>query len=128
MRPLGGLGVGFGLWSCDDRTRRRRGGKVEISRLVRDFQGSVGAGENLLLVFAGFHAPAFSTALFRVCWDQLVSFPVKTAHHVRPVTDRDRRIQMLVDGYRTPGQSVAKLRLLDLPYPVPNGHRVVFGH
>jgi hypothetical protein len=45
---------------------RRRSGKVGISRFVRDFQGSVGAAGNLLLVFAGFQAPVFSTALLRL--------------------------------------------------------------
>jgi hypothetical protein len=55
------LGLAFAFLFLQNRSRRRRGGKVGISRFPRDFQGSVGAGENLLLVFAGFHAPAFST-------------------------------------------------------------------
>src|SRR5262249_51709105 len=66
MRPSGRLLLGFVFDFClsRDRSHRcRRGGKVEISRLLRDFQGSVGAGENLFSVFAGFHAPVFSMAL-----------------------------------------------------------------
>src|ERR1035438_4483663 len=70
MRPLGRRLVGFGFGLCfgfaQNRSRSRRGGKVGIPRLLRDFQGSVEAGGNLLLVFAGFHAPAFSTALLGV--------------------------------------------------------------
>ena len=77
MRPLGRR-LGFWVWPLlcrfgQNRSRSRRGGKVGISRLWRDFQGSVGAGGNLLLVFAGFHAPAFSTALFGCRADQLFS-------------------------------------------------------
>src|ERR1035441_5481601 len=93
MRPLGRRLVGFGFGLCfgfgQNRSRSRRGGKVGISRLRRDFQGSVGAGENLLLVFAGFQAPAFSTALFGRRADQLFSRAAVTPHYVRAVTDRD---------------------------------------
>jgi hypothetical protein len=39
------------------------GGNVEISRCVRDFQGAVGKGGNLVLVFHSFHRPGISTAL-----------------------------------------------------------------
>jgi len=74
MRPSGRRLVGFGFGLCfgfgQNRSRSRRGGKVGISRSGRDFQGSVGAGGNLLLVFAGSHAPAFSTALFACRDDQ----------------------------------------------------------
>src|SRR5271165_5627483 len=66
MRPLGRrLGFGFGLCFSlgENRSRSRRGGKVGISRFGRDFQGSVGAGENLSLVFHGFHAPALPPRL-----------------------------------------------------------------
>src|SRR5664280_2672955 len=98
MRPLGRRLVGFGFGFCfgfgQNRSRSRRGGKVGISRLRRDFQGSVGAGENLLLVFAGFHAPAFSTALFGRRADQLFSRAAVTPHYVRAVTDRDGFIQV----------------------------------
>src|SRR5207244_12654199 len=83
------------------RSRSRRGGKVGISRLWRDFQGSVGAGENLLLVFAGFHAPAFSTALRgRTPARQLFSRAAVSSHHVRTEPDRHGFIQMFVDGHQ----------------------------
>ncbi|MFL6449851.1 MAG: hypothetical protein ACJ746_19535, partial [Bryobacteraceae bacterium] len=56
------------LFSFRERDRGgRRSGKVGISRLLRDFQGVVGTGGNLLLVFAGFHSSVFSTALLLVC-------------------------------------------------------------
>ena len=44
--------------------RRRRGGNVGIRRRLPDSQGGVETGGNLHLVFAGFHTPAISTALF----------------------------------------------------------------
>src|SRR4029077_12786911 len=98
MRPLGRRLVGFWFGLCfgfaQNRSRSRRGGKVGISRFGRDFQGSVGAGGNLLLVFAGPHAPAFSTALFGGFADQLFARAAITAHHVRPVADRDGFIQV----------------------------------
>ena len=106
MRPSGRRLVGFGFGLCfgfgQNRSRSRRGGKVGISRSGRDFQGSVGAGENLLLVLAGFHAPAFSTALLGWRADQLVSRAAKTSYDVRAVADRDRSIQVFVNGYRAP--------------------------
>src|ERR1700688_403950 len=44
--------------------RNRRGcGNVEISRCLRDFQGTVGRGGKLLLLFHAFHGPIISTAL-----------------------------------------------------------------
>jgi hypothetical protein len=43
---------GFSVRLNAHRTHRR-GGKVEIWSFRRDFQGRVGDGENLLLVFAG---------------------------------------------------------------------------
>jgi hypothetical protein len=39
------------------------GGNVEISRFLRDFQGTVGSVGNLLLVSHAFHGPGISTAL-----------------------------------------------------------------
>jgi hypothetical protein len=35
---------------------------VEISRLLRDFQGTVGGVGKLLLLFLAFHGPVISTA------------------------------------------------------------------
>ena len=95
--------------------RSRRGGKVGISRLWRDFQGSVGAGGNLLLVFAGFHAPAFSTALRWFGVIQFLSAVVKVPHYVWSEADRNRPVQVLMDCYRTSSQSAAEPRLIDLP-------------
>jgi hypothetical protein len=86
-RPRSGrlpfFGVGF--WREENRSRRRvyrvekwetvfwfstfprgarlGGGNVEISRCMRDFQGTVGRVENLVLVFHSFHGPGISTAL-----------------------------------------------------------------
>src|SRR6476660_8060120 len=37
-------------------------GNVEISRLLRDFQGTVGGVGKLLLLFLAFHGPGISTA------------------------------------------------------------------
>ena len=119
MRPLGRRFLGFGFGLCfslrQNKSRSRRGGKVGISRFVRDFQGSVGAGENLLLVFAGFHAPAFSTALFSTWVDEPFSLAVIAPHHVGTEPDRDVAVQVLVDRYRAPGQRAAEPRLIDLP-------------
>src|SRR6266849_1754001 len=132
MRPLGRRLVGFWFGLCfgfaQNRSRSRRGGKVGISRFGRDFQGSVGAGGNLLLVFAGSHAPAFSTALFGGFADQLFARAAITAHHVRPVADRDGFIQVFMDRYRASRQAVAESCFIDLPPPVLDGHRVVFFH
>src|ERR1035437_894005 len=120
-RSLGRLlGFWFGLCFClgrflGDDNRRRRGGKVGISRLWRDFQRSVGGGGNLLLVFAGFHAPVFSTALFCDWMDQLFSLTVEATHHVRAEPDRDVAIQVLVDRHRAPRQRIAEPCLIDLP-------------
>ncbi len=102
MRPSGRrLGFSFGLcfgfrW---DRGRSRRGGKVGISRFVRDFQGSEGTGENLFLVCPGFPAPVFSTALlgFRVVL--FFSRAAVVSHHVRAVADRDAFIRLFMDRY-----------------------------
>src|SRR3982751_2762976 len=72
---------------------RRRSGKVGISRVGRDFQGRVGAGGNLILVFAGFQAPAFSTALLRL------SCPATRApvgYEVRAVSHGDLSVQMFM--------------------------------
>src|ERR1035441_4015504 len=90
----------------------------------RDFQGSVEAGGNLLLVFAGFHAPAFSTALLGCRADQLFSRGAIAAHYVRAVADRDGSIQVFVDRYRASRQAVAESCFVDLPPPVSNCHGV----
>src|ERR1700704_1093134 len=122
MRPLGRRLLGFGFGLCfsfrQNRSRCRRGGKVGISRLRRDFQGSVGAGENLFLVFAGFHAPAFSTALLRCRTDQFFSCAAIPPYYMRAEADRDDTVQMLMDHYRASSQAVAESRLVDLPHPV----------
>src|SRR5690242_3802107 len=101
MRPLGRRLVGFGFGFCfgfgQNRSRSRRGGKVGISRLWRDSQGSVGAGGNLLLVFAGFHAPAFSTALRRSGRPEIFPVAIVPSHHMRPEPDRNRLIQVLME-------------------------------
>ena len=128
-RPSGRrfAGFGFGL-RCSLRkngSRSRRGGKGGISRLWRDFQGSVGAGENLPLVFAGFHAPAFSTALFAFRFDQRCPRAAIPPHDVRAEADGDCFIQMLVDRHRAACQAVAESRLLDLPRATPDRDRVV---
>src|SRR5674476_679816 len=132
MRPLGRRLVGFGFGLCfglaQNRSRSRRGGKVGILRFLRDFQGSVGAGGNLLLVFAGFHAPAFSTALFGCRADQLFSGGAITSYDVRAEADRDGSVQVLVDHYRAPRQAIAKSGLVDLPPAVSDGHGVVLFH
>src|ERR1039458_3288560 len=132
MRPLGRCLVGFGFGLCfgfgQNRSRSRRGGKVGISRSWRDFQGSVGARGNLLLVFAGFYAPAFSTALFGWRADQLFSRAAKTSYDVRAVADRDGSIQVFVDRYRASRPAVAESCFVDLPPAVSDGHGVVLFH
>src|SRR5450759_616509 len=85
-------------------------------------------GGSLLLVFAGFHAPAFSTSLFRCRADQLFSLAAIAPHYVRSVTDRHGFIQMFVDRYRTSRQRVAESCFADLPRTVPDCHRVVLFH
>src|SRR5690349_21936241 len=72
---------GFGF----RKRSRRRGGKVGISGDWRDFQGTVGAVGNLVLVFHGFHGPAFSTALFRGGLLERTSRAVEPAHHMRAI-------------------------------------------
>src|ERR1019366_389423 len=132
MRPLGRRLVGFGFGLCfgfgQNRSRSRRGGKVGISRLRRDFQGSVGASGNLLLVFTGFHAPAFSTALFGRRADQFFSRAAVASYHVRAIADRDGSIQVFADRYRASRQAVAESCLVDLPPAVSDGHGVVLFH
>ena len=133
MRPLGRRLAGFRFGLCfsfgGNKSRRRRGGKVGISRLRRDFQGNVGAGENLLSVFAGFLAPAFSTALFGCRADQLFSGAAIAPYYGWPVADRNGLVQVLVDRDRAPRQSVAESSLVDLPRPLPDGIRaMVFSH
>jgi hypothetical protein len=82
------LGGANRLFLLHNLNGRRRGGKVEITRCRRDFQGSVGAGGNLLLVFAGFHAPAFPTALFGV--RQRCPVRGKAPDYMRPEADGNR--------------------------------------
>ena len=115
----------FGIGTGDGGPR---GGKVGISRRLRDFQGSVGSGGNPLLVFTGFHAPVFSTASWFGRADELRSRPVKPPYDMRSEPDRHRLIQMLVDRDRATSQSVAKGSLVDLPRPVRDRHRVVLVH
>src|SRR5205085_7495676 len=94
---------GFGLCFCfgfrQGRSSSRRGGKVGISRFWRDSQGSVGAGGNLLLVFAGFHAPVFSTALFLRREVQLFSPVAVAPHDVGAVADGNGFVQVFVNRY-----------------------------
>ena len=55
-----------GFWfSTFPRGASLGGGNVEISRCLRDFQGTVGRGGNLGLVFHSFHGPGISTALLK---------------------------------------------------------------
>ena len=98
-----------------------------IPLFVRDFQGSVGSGGNLGLVFAGFHTPAFSTALFRGGADQFRSLIVKAPDDMGTVANRDRFVQMFMDRHRAPRQGIAEPRFVDLPQPAPDRHRIVFG-
>ena len=81
-----------------------------------DFQGAVGAVGNLTLVFQGFHGTVFSTA-FGIAAD-----------HVRTVTNRNRIVQMLVNGHGLARQGVAPATLVNLPPAILDGHRVVFAH
>ena len=88
----------------------------------------MGAGENLLSVFAGFLAPAFSTALFGCRADQLFSGAAIAPYYGWPVADRNGLVQVLVDRDRAPRQSVAESSLVDLPRPLPDGHGAVLLH
>jgi len=49
---------------------RRRSGNVGIRRRLPDSQGCVETRGNLHLVFARFHTPAISTALFGFCYSR----------------------------------------------------------
>jgi len=80
------------------------------------------------LVFAGFHAPAFSTALFSAGADQFFFPVIETSDYMGTEADRDRLIQVLVDGHRAPGEGIPEPRLVDLPEPAPHRNRVIFGH
>ena len=91
---------------------RRRGGKVGISRVMRDFQGAVGTGGNLLLVFAGFHSSVFSTALLWVGFHEWPPLPIEAPHHVRPLAQRHASIEMFMDGNRATRQRAAETSLL----------------
>ena len=107
---------------------RRRGGKVGISRLLRDFQGSVGAGGNLLLVFTGFHAPVFSTALSFDLVGERLTAAVVTANHMGAVPDGHRSLQVLMHRHRLFGQAIPPSAFLDLPPAVPDTDGVVLVH
>src|ERR1700724_1460713 len=116
-RELSGLVSCYplGLWFSKERGNRRRGGgKVGIAG--GDFQGAVGVAGNLGLVFRNFHGPVFSTA-FGVAPD-----------HVRAISNRDRLIQVFVNGHRLARQSVSPAALVDLPPAVFDRYRVVFVH
>src|SRR5665213_271606 len=113
--------------SLDTRNRGWRSGKVGISRGWRDFQGSVGSGENLPLVFAGFHNSAFSTALGGFCFPSS-AVAVEASHHMRAITNRDTTIQMFMNGDRAAGQRMPESGLVYLPGPGANSDRVVFRH
>ena len=76
-----------------------------IARFVRDSQGRVGSGGNLLLVFAGFHAPTFSTALLFACYS--LSFSVEPSDYMRPESYRDLSVQMFMNRDRGPRQRTA---------------------
>src|SRR5947208_16961746 len=94
---LGGVGRRFSYRERDRNSRR--GGKVGISRVGRDFQGVVGTGGNLFSVFAGFHSSVFSTALLGVCeWPALI---IESSHHMRAIAQRHPPVQMLVNRHRT---------------------------
>jgi hypothetical protein len=69
---------------------------VGIARCRRDFQGRVGTGGNLGLVFAGFHAPAFSTALFGV---NRFTVRSESSHYMGAESYRYTSIQMFVDRH-----------------------------
>jgi len=77
------------------------------------------------LVFAGFQAPAFSTALTLGFLGQGMSAAIVTADQVRPEPDRDTPVQVLVDGHGLFRQAVPPAALFDLPPAIPDCHRVV---
>jgi hypothetical protein len=85
------------------RIRGRGGGKVGIAG--GDFQGAV---ENRILVFQG---SVFSTA-----------------HYVRTVTNRDRAIQVLMNGHGVAGQGIPPAGFIELPPLIANRYRVVLSH
>ena len=89
--------------------------------ILGDFQGAVGTVGNLLLVFHGFHGPAFSTALRRRSW--LGGW--EATDHVRAVADRHGAVQVLMDGHRTARQRTPEAALFQLPVLIGHGHRVV---
>ena len=63
-RPRSGRFLsGFCLFVLDSGNSSRCGGNVGIRRRLPDSQGVGETGENLLLVFPGFHGTAISTAL-----------------------------------------------------------------
>ena len=99
-----------------------------IPPLLRDFQGRVEAGENLLLVFAGFHAPAFSTALAVARLRPRLTQLIESAHHVGAVADRDLPIQVFMDGYRASCQRAPKSCFADLSAAISDGYGIVLGH
>ena len=116
------------LFSFGERDRgRRRSGKVGISRLLRDFQGVVGTGGNLFLVFAGFHGSAFSTAHLFVCFGEWLAVAIESPHYMRAIAQRHPSVEVFMNRDGTARQRAAKTRLLDLPHSFTNGDGVVFG-
>jgi hypothetical protein len=107
----------------ENRNRGRRGGKVGIAC---DSQGSVGTGGNLLLVFAGSPAPAFSTALFFVAHG--FSLGSESSHYVWPKADGYSSIQVFMNCDRSARQRMPEARLPNLPGPLGDRHRIVFRH
>ena len=53
---------------------------------------------------------------------------VESSHGVRPITNGDFAVQMLVNRHRTACQGMPKTSLVQLPTPLPNGYRVVLGN
>src|SRR5262249_37497446 len=121
---------GFSSFWFGISSRRRSCGKVEIPLLVRDFQGPVGTVENRFLVFHRFHGTGFSTALrplSSAASQRLAIGPIAT-HHMRTVANRNRFVQMLMDGHGAACQRAPEPASLPLPPPFSDGHGVVLVH
>src|SRR5580658_7017375 len=106
------LGGASRLLRFETTNRRRRGGKVGIGRCGPDSQGSGGTGGNLGLVFAGFPAPAFSTALF---FPRQLARCRESPHYMGPEPYRDSSFQMFMNHDRATGQRMPEACLTDLP-------------
>jgi hypothetical protein len=78
------------------------------------------------LVFAGFHAPAFSTAFFGLA--SCGSICLKTSHDVWPEANGYGSIQMFVDDNRATRQGVPETGLAQLPRSVCDRDGIVFAH